>query len=134
MISKDSTTRTLSADHVERLRALASHAPASQPIRNVLDSEIEEWKHLDDTEPTVEELTDEAIVFMLRTLTASPNTSVRERKEKVKVSRKSAQDGLETFLKFVESSSYYNLHILYNKFLTKKASSWKQADLRRMFA
>ena len=131
---------TLSADHVERLRTLASHASASHPIHNVLDGEIEEWMHLDDTEPTLQKLTDEAIVSMLCMPTSIAEHESEGEDEKVKVSWKSAQDSLENFIKFMESNSYYNssevmtMHILYNKFLTKKASSWKQADLRQMFA
>ena len=129
-------------DYVARLRALASHAPASHPIHAVQEGELEEWMELDASEPIVEELTDEAIVSMLRTPppVVPEHESDAEEEEVPKVTWKEAQTGLEAFVKFVETSSYYNqaevmsCHILYNAFLTKKASSWKQADLRQLFA
>lgn len=129
----------LAASHINKLKVLFSHASSNHPFRNVTDEEIAEWLEIDQEEPIVEELTDEAIVASLR----SPVREEEEEEEEPpteKVSWKEAQECLETFVKFVEASSYYNTtdvmnaHIQYNTFLTKKASSCKQKDLRHMFA
>ena len=57
----------LTTDHVQRLQQLASQAPASHPIRDVDTARMEEWLCWEDGEATEQELTDEAIVAMLRT-------------------------------------------------------------------
>ena len=100
---------TVSADHVERLHNLASQAPESHPIRNVDSGEMEEWLNLEDSEPTVQELTDEAILSMLRTPTQTAEQKSEgegEKEERTKVSWKSAQDAFETILSFTESNPY----------------------------
>ena len=131
----------VSTDHVQRLQYLASQAPASHPSWDVDSAEMEEWLNLEEGEPVVQELTDEAIVAMLRTPTqTAEQESDGEEEEKERTTWKQAHEWLTTFLKFTQSSLYYNsskfmsVQILYNKFLSKKASSCKQADLRQLFA
>ena len=128
-------------DNVQRLQQLASQAPASHPIRDVDAAGMEEWLSRED-EPTVQELTDKAIVAMLRTpsQTAEYESKGEEEEEKQKKRWKQAQEAFTTLLDFTRSSPYYNssevmkIQVLYNQFLQKKASSCKRADIRPLFA
>ena len=100
---------------------------------------MEEWLNLGVEEPVVQKLTDEAIVAMLRTPTQTAEQSEGVEKEKERTTWKQAQEGLATFLEFMQSSPYYNsevmsIQILYKKFLSRKASSFKQADIQQRFA
>ena len=121
---------------------MASQAPASHPIRDVDAAEMEEWLSQEDKEPTVQELKDEAIVAMLRTLsqTAEHESKGEEEEEKQRKTQKQAQEVITTLLDFTQSSPYYNssevmnIQVLYKKFLQKKASSCKQADIHQLFA
>ena len=84
----------------------------------------------------MQELTDEAIVAMLRTPSqTAEQESEGEKEEKQRTTWKHAQDCLATFLEFTQSSPYCNSsEVICNKFLGKKAGSCKQADIRQLFA
>ena len=68
-----------------------------------------EWLSRKDGEATEQELTDEAIVAMLRTPSqTAEQESEGEEEEKQRHKWKHAQDCLATFLEFTQSSPYYN--------------------------
>ena len=102
---------------------------------------MEEWLSREDEEPTVQELTDESIVAMLRTPSqTAEHKSDEEEEEKQKKMWKQAQEAFTNLLDFTQSSPYYNssevmkLQAMNNQFLQKKASSCKQADIHQLFA
>ena len=102
---------------------------------------MEEWLSQEDGEATKQELMDEAIVAMLWTPSqTAEQESEGEKEEKQRHTWKHVQDCLATFLEFTQSSPYYNssevmaIQVIYNLFLSKKASSCKQADICQLFA
>lgn len=134
-------TASASAKQAEQLRQLTRHA-SEEVVRNVNVQELEEWLQADSEEPIVEELTDEAIVSSLRTPSrdlAADDDSDAEQEEQPKISWEQGHHSLKTFVQFVEQSSAYSaadvmsIHILMNDFLTRRAKSLTQQDIRKCF-
>ena len=134
-------TGNVNSRRAEQLRDLTRHS--SEPgLREVASQELEEWLQADSEEPVVEEMTEEAIVRALRTPTQDlpeDDDSDVEKEDLPKITWEQGHKFLKGFMQFVEQSPAYNaadvmaVHIQMNDFLSRRAKSLTQQDIRKCF-
>uniref|UniRef100_A0A1B6ML08 HTH CENPB-type domain-containing protein n=1 Tax=Graphocephala atropunctata TaxID=36148 RepID=A0A1B6ML08_9HEMI len=127
-----------STEHSHILNSVNSDP--NHPLSHLSNEEINEWMEVDKDLHTQEDLTDEVIIQSV----LNPQEPLEEsdsdaEAESTHITWKEASEALDKFVKFAESSRFYdtaevmNLHIIKNSFCQKRAKSKKQIDIATMF-